>query len=124
MGVDQRAETFHLDLVAVDTRLVEAEATQVIGAGRDAGTESRVTERNGRRSKTLATKAADIGIGIPKLRKAASSSILEPRRRIDQALHRDRDPPVGRVLSRGGVADRAATDAYLDARNVPRTLCP
>jgi hypothetical protein len=37
MGVDQRAETFHLDLVAVDTRLVEAEATQVIGAGRDAG---------------------------------------------------------------------------------------
>jgi transposase-like protein len=89
MGVDQRAQTFHLDLVAVDTQLVEAEATQVIGAGRDAGTESRVTERNGRRAKTLATKADDIGIGIPKLRKAASSSILEPRRRIDQALHRD-----------------------------------
>jgi hypothetical protein len=31
-----------------------------------------VTERNGRRSKTLATKAGDIEIGIPKLRRAAS----------------------------------------------------
>jgi hypothetical protein len=38
----------------------------------------------------------------------------------------DTDPNrhVGRVLSRSGIADRAATDAYLDARNVPRTLCP
>jgi Transposase, Mutator family len=72
MGVDQRAETFDLDLAAVDTQLVEAEATQVIGAGRDERTKSRVTERNGRRSETLATKAGDIEIGIPKLRRAAS----------------------------------------------------
>jgi hypothetical protein len=37
-GVDQRAETFDLDLVAVDTQLAGAEATQVTGAGRDEGT--------------------------------------------------------------------------------------
>ena len=64
MGVDQRAESFDLDLVAVDTQLAGAEATPVIGAGRDKGTESRVTERNGRRSKTLATTAGDIETGI------------------------------------------------------------
>ena len=72
MGVDQRAESFDLDLDAVDTQLAGAEATPVIGAGRDKGTESRVTERNGWRSKTLATTAGDIETGIPKLRRAAS----------------------------------------------------
>jgi putative transposase len=47
-----------------------------------------VTERNGHRPKTLATKAGDIELGIPKLRKGSFfPSILEPRRRIDQALY-------------------------------------
>ena len=55
-----------LKVVVVDTQLVEAEAAQVIGAGRYEGTEGRMTERNGRRSKRLATKAGGIEIGIPK----------------------------------------------------------
>jgi len=60
-----------LMVVVPDTQLVEAEATQMIGAGRYEGTEGRVTERNGRRSKTVATKAGDIEIGIPKFRKGS-----------------------------------------------------
>lgn len=77
------------DLVRlVVQELVEAEATQVIGAGRYERSEARVTERNGRRAKTLSTKAGDIEVGIPKLRRGSFfPSIMEPRRRIDQALY-------------------------------------
>ncbi len=56
----------------VGTQLAGAEATQVISAGRCEGTEGRVAERNGRRSKALATKAGDIETGIPKLMKGSS----------------------------------------------------
>ena len=68
--------------------LVEFEAAGVIGAERYERTEDRVTERNGTRPKLLATKAGDIELRIPKLRKGSYfPSILEPRRRIDQALY-------------------------------------
>jgi putative transposase len=47
-----------------------------------------VNERNGHRPKTLSTKARDLQLDIPKLRKGSFfPSILEPRRRIDQALY-------------------------------------
>src|SRR3954449_1844734 len=50
--------------------------------------QNRVTERNGARDRTLSTQAGDIGLRIPKLRQGAFFPvILEPRRRIDQALH-------------------------------------
>jgi putative transposase len=68
--------------------LVEFEAAGVIGADRYERSEDRVTERNGARPKLLATKAGDIELRIPKLRKGSFfPSILEPRRRIDQALY-------------------------------------
>jgi transposase-like protein len=68
--------------------LIEAEATERIGAGPYERTEGRVTERNGHRSRTLTTKAGDLELSIPKLRKGSFfPSILEPRRRIDQALY-------------------------------------
>ena len=68
--------------------LIEVQATQVIGAGRYERCDERVTERNGYRSRTLTTKAGDLELAIPKLRKGSFfPSILEPRRRIDQALH-------------------------------------
>ena len=68
--------------------LVEAEATSVIGAARYERSDDRRTERNGHRSKTLATKAGDLEVRIPKLRKGSYfPSFLEPRRRIDQALY-------------------------------------
>lgn len=68
--------------------LVEAEATAAIGAGLYERAETRTNERNGHRPKTVSTKAGDIEIGIPKLREGSFfPSILEPRRRIDQALY-------------------------------------
>jgi putative transposase len=68
--------------------LIELEASEVIGAGRYERSESRLTERNGSRPRVLTTKAGDVQLAIPKLRKGSFfPEILEPRRRIDQALH-------------------------------------
>ncbi len=68
--------------------LIEVEAGEVIGAARYERSESRVNERNGARPRTLSTKAGDIDLRIPKLRKGSFFPlILEPRRRIDQALY-------------------------------------
>jgi putative transposase len=68
--------------------LIEAEAAERIGARRYERSDERVTERNGHRSRTLTTKAGDLDVGIPKLRRGSFfPSILEPRRRIDQALY-------------------------------------
>ena len=67
--------------------LIEAEAAEAIGAGRYERSETRVTERNGHRPRLLATRAGDVELKIPKLRKGSFfPSLLEPRRRIDRAL--------------------------------------
>ena len=51
-------------------------------------TPERVTYRNGTRPKVLSTKAGDLTLAIPKLRKGSFfPELLEPRRRIDQALY-------------------------------------
>lgn len=69
-------------------QLIEAEAAEKIGASRYERSETRATHRNGTRTKTLSTKAGDLEVGIPKLRQGSFfPSILEPRRRIDQALY-------------------------------------
>ncbi len=67
--------------------LIDAEATERIGAGRYERTESRTNQRNGSRDRLLTTKAGDVELRIPKLRKGSFfPSILERRRRIDRAL--------------------------------------
>jgi putative transposase len=67
--------------------LIELEAAQVIGAGRYERTDTRNTHRNGVRQRVLSTKAGDVELAIPKLRKGSFfPSLLEPRRRIDRAL--------------------------------------
>ena len=67
--------------------LIEAEAAERIGAGRHERSEARITERNGHRPRLLATRAGDVELKIPKLRKGSFlPSIIEPRRRIDRAL--------------------------------------
>jgi len=68
--------------------MIELEAAEMIGTARYERTESRRTERNGSRPRVLTTKAGDVRLAIPKLRKGSFfPEILEPRRRIDQALH-------------------------------------
>ena len=67
--------------------LIEAEATERIGAGRYERSDTRTTQRNGHRDRLLATKAGDVELRIPKLRQGSFfPSILERRRRIDRAL--------------------------------------
>jgi transposase-like protein len=83
-GVDLIRESVRLVL----QELIEVEATEEIGAAPYERTESRTNERNGSRLRLLATQAGDIELAIPKLRKGSFfPSILEPRRRIDQALY-------------------------------------
>jgi putative transposase len=83
-GVDLIRESVRM----VMQELIEAEATERIGAGRYERTEERTTERNGSRGRLLATQAGDVQLRIPKLRKGSFFPvILEPRRRIDQALY-------------------------------------
>jgi len=68
--------------------LIDAEATEHIGAARYERAETRTTQRNGTRGRLLTTKAGDVELKIPKLRKGSFfPSILERRRRIDQALY-------------------------------------
>jgi putative transposase len=67
--------------------LIDAEATEVIGAERYERSDGRSTWRNGNRDRLLATKAGDVELKIPKLRRGSFfPSILERRRRIDRAL--------------------------------------
>ena len=68
--------------------LIDAEAAEKIGAGRYERSDERLTYRNGTRPKVLSTKAGDLRVAIPKLRAGSYfPSLLEPRRRIDQALY-------------------------------------
>lgn len=75
-------------LAAMLQALVDAEATEKIGAGRYQRSDTRTTSRNGTRPKTVSTTAGDVLVKIPKLRSGSFfPSLLEPRRRIDVALH-------------------------------------
>ena len=67
--------------------LIEAEATEVIGAAPHERTDTRTNLRNGHRSRLWSTKAGDVELAIPKLRRGSFfPSVLERRRRIDRAL--------------------------------------
>ena len=68
--------------------LVDAEATEKIGAAKHERAEDRVTYRNGTRDKVVTTTAGDLTVKIPKVRTGSFfPALLNPRRRIDVALH-------------------------------------
>jgi putative transposase len=67
--------------------LIEAELTDAIGAARHQRSDERTAQRNGHRSRVLSTPAGDLELRIPKLRTGSFfPSLLERRRRVDQAL--------------------------------------
>jgi putative transposase len=67
--------------------LIEAELTAVIGAAPHQRAPDRLTQRNGHRPRVLTTTAGDLELRIPKLRAGSFfPSLLERRRRVDQAL--------------------------------------
>ncbi|WP_040283689.1 IS256 family transposase [Tessaracoccus massiliensis] len=83
----ERGEAQRRLLEAAMQELIEAEVTARIGAGRYERNPERVTRRNGTREKKLATPSGTLELQIPKLREGSFfPSLLEPRRRVDQAL--------------------------------------
>jgi putative transposase len=78
--VRQAAETIY-------QALIEAELTEAIGAAPHERCAGRANQRNGHRARTLTTRAGDLELRIPKLRTGSFfPSLLERRRRVDQAL--------------------------------------
>jgi len=78
--IRQAAQTIYQDLI-------EAELTAVIGAAPHQRTPERSGQRNGHRARVLTTTAGDLELRIPKLRAGSFfPSLLERRRRVDQAL--------------------------------------
>jgi putative transposase len=75
-------------LVWVVQQLMEAEVSELIGAARgERAPEERLTHRNGYRQRAWATRAGEIELAIPKIRRGSYfPSFLEPRKRSEQAL--------------------------------------
>ena len=68
--------------------LIEAEATEVIGADKWERTVDRIAHRNGHRPRVLSTTAGDLNLQIPKFNRGSFfPEVLEPRKRIDQAMY-------------------------------------
>ena len=60
----------------------------MLGADRNQRSEERLGYRNGYRPRVLTTQVSEIDLRIPKLRSGSFlPSILEPHRRVDQALY-------------------------------------
>jgi transposase-like protein len=80
-------ERIRLAAETVYQALIDAEATAVIGAGPWERSDARTAQRNGSRPRVLSTTAGDLELRIPKLRAGSFfPSLLERRRRVDQAL--------------------------------------
>src|SRR3954471_23812973 len=92
-AVEQLLQGEHADVlresVAFMVReLIEAELAQVLGAEHgERAPERRVAQRNGYRYREWDTRVGTLELAIPKLRRGSfMPSILEPRRRAEQAL--------------------------------------
>ena len=82
-GVDFLRES----LCWVVQQLMEAEVSELIGAEHGERNPERLTHRNGYRSRRWDTRAGEIELAIPKIRRGSYfPSFLEPRRRSEQAL--------------------------------------
>src|SRR5438477_294978 len=74
-------------LMWVVQQLMEAEVSELIGAERGVRSEERLTHRNGYRPRRWDTRAGELELAIPKIRRGSYfPSFLEPRRRSEQAL--------------------------------------
>jgi len=82
-GVDFLRES----LTWVVQQLMEVEVSELVGAERGERSEERLTHRNGYRPRRWDTRAGEIELAIPKIRRGSYfPSFLEPRRRSEKAL--------------------------------------
>jgi putative transposase len=74
-------------LAWVVQQLMEAEVSELIGAERGERNPERLTHRNGYRQRSWSTRAGELELAIPKIRRGSYfPSFLEPRKRSEQAL--------------------------------------
>src|SRR5688500_5056210 len=86
--LDEHADVIREAVKAVAAEMMELEVSELVGAERgERRPEDRATHRNGYRSRRWDTRAGEIELQIPKIRQGSYfPSILEPRRRSEQAL--------------------------------------
>jgi putative transposase len=84
---DEHADFVRESLRWVVEQLMETEVSELIGAEHGERTPDRATHRNGYRARRWDTRAGELELRIPKLRRGSYfPSFLEPRRRSEQAL--------------------------------------
>jgi putative transposase len=84
---DEHGDVIRESVRAVAQELMEAEVSELIGAGHGERTEDRATHRNGYRPRRWDTRAGEIELQIPKIRQGSYfPSFLQPRKRSEQAL--------------------------------------
>jgi putative transposase len=86
--LDEHADVIREAVKALAAELMELEVSELIGAERgERRPQDRATHRNGYRARRWDTRAGEIELQIPKIRQGSYfPSILEPRRRSEQAL--------------------------------------
>ena len=84
---DEHTDLVRDSLAWMVEQLMEAEVSELIGAERGERSEDRSTHRNGYRPRRWDTRAGELELAIPKLRKGSYfPSFLQPRKRSEQAL--------------------------------------
>src|ERR671927_200632 len=86
--LDEHADVIREAVKAVCAELMELEVSELIGAERgERRPEDRATHRNGYRARRWDTRAGEIELQIPRIRRGSYfPSFLQPRRRSEQAL--------------------------------------
>ena len=87
--VDEHADVLRESVRLVVQELMDAEVSELIGAAHgERNPDGRMTQRNGYRHREWDTRVGVIDLQIPKLRQGSyfPASILEPRKRGEQAL--------------------------------------
>ena len=87
LGLDDDKDFLQESVRVMSQMLMELEVEQQTGAARHERTPERKTQRNGYREREWSTRVGEIDLRIPKLRSGSYfPSLLEPRRRAEQAL--------------------------------------
>lgn len=87
LGMDQDKDFLQESVRIMSQMLMELEVQKQTGAEKHERTPERKTHRNGYRERMWETRVGDIPLNIPKLRSGSYfPSLLEPRRRTEQAL--------------------------------------
>jgi len=86
--VDEHADVLRESLALLVRELMEAEVSELVGAERgERRPEDRATHRNGYRPRRWDTRAGEVELQIPKLRRGSYfPGFLQPRKRSEQAL--------------------------------------